>query len=91
MKIIFEKNVLNNVLAAAMSAVSTKNIVPATAGIYVTAEESDRVTVTAYDLEKGITTTVPARVIEGGDYVINAIRLNQIVKILHRTIIKIIR
>lgn len=82
MKIIFEKNVLNNVLTAAMSAVSTKNIIPATAGIYVTTNDNDTVTVTAYDLEKGITTTVPAKVIEGGEYVINAVRLNQIVKTL---------
>lgn len=82
MKIIFAKNVLNNVLSAAMSAVSTKNIIPATAGIYVTTNDNDTVTVTAYDLEKGITTVVPAKVIEGGDYVINAVRLNQIVKTL---------
>ncbi len=82
MKIIFEKNVLNNVLTAAMSAVSTKNIIPATAGIFVSAKEKESVTITAYDLEKGITTTVPAQVIEEGEYVINAIRLNQIVKTL---------
>ena len=82
MKIIFEKNVLNSVLTAAMSAVSTKNIIPATAGILVTAKNSDKVTITAYDLEKGITSEVPAQVIEEGEYVINAIRLNQIVKTL---------
>ncbi len=82
MKIIFEKNILNNVLTAAMSAVSTKNIIPSTSGILVTTNGSDKVTITAYDLEKGITTTVPAQVIEEGEYVINAIRLNQIVKTL---------
>lgn len=82
MKIVFDKNVLNTVLSASMSAVSTKNIVPATAGILVTAEEDDKVTITAYDLEKGITTIVPAIVQEKGQYVINAIRLNQIVKTL---------
>ncbi|MBR5322914.1 MAG: DNA polymerase III subunit beta [Clostridia bacterium] len=82
MKIIFEKNILNNVLTAAMSAVSTKNIIPATSGILVTTQGPDKVTITAYDLEKGITTTVPAEVIEEGEYVINAIRLNQIVKTL---------
>lgn len=89
MKIIFEKNVLNNVLTAAMSAVSTKNIIPATSGILITATEGDSVTVTAYDLEKGITTVVPATVIEGGVYVINAIRLNQIVKTLSESEITI--
>ena len=82
MKIIFDKNTLNSVLTAAMSAVSTKNIIPATSGILVTTNGSDSVTVTAYDLEKGITTTVPAQVLEEGQYVINAIRLNQIVKTL---------
>ncbi len=82
MKIIFEKNILNSVLTAAMSAVSTKNIIPATAGILVTTKGNDSVTVTAYDLEKGITTTIPAKVLEEGEYVINAIRLNQIVKTL---------
>lgn len=82
MKIIFEKNILNTVLTAAMSAVSTKNIIPATSGILVTTKGPDQVTVTAYDLEKGITTTIPAQVIEEGEYVINAIRLNQIVKTL---------
>lgn len=82
MKIIFEKNVLNNALSAAMSAVSTKNIIPATAGIFVTTNDDNTVTITAYDLEKGITQVVPAEVIEGGEYVINAVRLNQIVKTL---------
>lgn len=82
MKIIFEKNILNTVLTAAMSAVSTKNIIPATSGILVTTQGSDKVTITAYDLEKGITTTAPAQVLEEGEYVINAIRLNQIVKTL---------
>ena len=82
MKIIFDKSVLNNALTAAMSAVSPKNIIPATAGILVTTNGNDSVTITAYDLEKGITTIVPAQVIEGGEYVINATRLNQIVKTL---------
>lgn len=82
MKIIFEKNVLNSVLNAAMSAVSTKNIIPATSGILMTTMGSENVNITAYDLEKGITTTVPATVVEEGEYVINAIRLNQIVKTL---------
>ena len=82
MKIIFEKNILNTVLTAAMSAVSTKNIIPATSGILVTTMGKENVNITAYDLEKGITTTVPANVIEEGEYVINAIRLNQIVKTL---------
>ena len=82
MKIIFEKNILNTVLNAAMSAVSTKNIIPATSGILITTLNSEKVTITAYDLEKGITTTVPATVLEEGEYVINAIRLNQIIKTL---------
>ena len=81
MKIVFEKNILNSVLTAAMSAVSTKNIIPATSGILISAN-SVEVKITAYDLEKGITTVVPANVIEEGEYVINAIRLNQIVKTL---------
>ena len=83
MKVIFEKNILNVVLNAAMSAVSTKNIIPATSGILVSTNSSDSVTVTSYDLEKGITTVVPAKVVEEGEYVINAIRLNQIVKTLN--------
>lgn len=82
MKIIFDKNVLNNALIAAMSAISTKNIIPATEGILVTTNDDNTVTITAYDLEKGITQVVPAEVIEGGQYVIKAIRLNQIVKTL---------
>lgn len=82
MKIIIEKNVLNNVMNAAMSCVSTKNIVPATSGIHVTTNDNDTVTITSYDLEKGITTSIPAKVIESGEYVINAIRLNQIIKTL---------
>lgn len=82
MKIIFDKNVLNNALTAAMSAISTKNIIPATEGILVTTNDDNTVTITAYDLEKGITQVVPAEVIEGGQYVIKAVRLNQIVKTL---------
>ncbi len=82
MKIIFDKNELNYVLTSAMSAVSSKNIIPATSGILIKTEDDNTVTVCSYDLEKGIKTSLSANVIEEGCYVINAIRLNQIVKTL---------
>jgi len=82
MKVIFEKNDLNTALTAAMSAVSTKNIIPATSGILVNAENDDYVTICSYDLEKGIKTKINAEIVEKGEYVINAVRLNQIVKTL---------
>lgn len=82
MKIVFEKNDLNYALTPAMSSVSSKNIIPATAGILVKTESANSVSICSYDLEKGMRTVIPANVIEEGCYVINAVKLNQIVKTL---------
>ncbi len=82
MKIVFEKNLLNQALTPAMSAVSTKNIIPATSGILMKTIGPSSVMICSFDLEKGVRTVIPANVIEEGCYVINAVRLNQIVKAL---------
>ncbi len=82
MKIIFEKNVLNQALTPAMSAVSTKNIIPATSGILMKTLGAESVMICSFDLEKGVRCIIPAEVVEEGCYVINAVRLNQIVKAL---------
>lgn len=82
MKIVFEKSNLNYALTPAMSSVSSKNIIPATAGILVKTESENSVSICSYDLEKGMRTVIPANVIEEGCYVINAVKLNQIVKTL---------
>ena len=82
MKIVFNKSDLCYALTPAMCAVSSKNIIPATSGVLITTEDESTVSITAYDLEKGVHVVIPANVIEKGTYVINANKLNQIVKAL---------
>ena len=80
MKILFRKDDLNEALVPLMCAVSTKNVMPATAGVLMKTSGGSSVEMCSYDLEKGVRTTVEATVLEEGTYVINAVRLNQILK-----------
>lgn len=82
MKILFRKEELNSAMVPLMCAVSSKNVMPATAGVLMKTIGNDAVELCSYDLEKGVRTSVPAQVIEEGCYVINAVKLNQILKTL---------
>ncbi|MFA6947560.1 MAG: DNA polymerase III subunit beta [Eubacteriales bacterium] len=82
MQIFFDKNVLLDAIAPAMGCVSNKNTLSAIEGIMITTDSDSSCTLTAYDLEKGYRTAVPARVRDNGQYIINAVKLNQIVRVM---------
>lgn len=83
MKIVFKRQEIMNKIAPLMSVVSGKSTISATDGILIEANESDRCTMTAYDLEKGIQIEVEADVLEQGSYIINAQKFNQTLKVMN--------
>lgn len=83
MKIVFKRHEIINMIAPLMSVVSGKSTISATDGILIEATESDRCTMTAYDLEKGIQIEVEAEVLEQGSYIINAQKFNQTLKVMN--------
>lgn len=89
MKIIFEKEELLSALTPAMSAVSEKNTIVATAGILFDANENGECILSSYDLEKGFRIKISGKVIEGGSYIIPASKLFRIVKIMPEDTINI--
>ncbi|MBE6564781.1 MAG: DNA polymerase III subunit beta [Ruminococcaceae bacterium] len=82
MKITFEKAVLLDRLAPVMGAVSTRNTIATISGILFTTVDENTCSAVAYDLEKGIRTTIPCRVEREGSYILNANKFTQIVRSL---------
>ena len=82
MKVIFDKSTIISAVAPLMCAVSGKSVLPATEGILIEAKMPDTVTLTTYDLEKGVRITFEARVIEEGSFIINAQKFNQTIKVM---------
>ncbi len=79
MKFICDKKSLSDAVSIVQRAVSVKSTLPALEGILVkTAENS--LTLLAYDLEIGITTTLPAEIAEPGEIVLNARLFSEIVR-----------
>lgn len=79
MKIIFDRDELTAAVTPAMGCVSNKNTMASIEGILIETD-GDRCILSAYDLEKGVRITVPAKVEEEGSYIINAGKLNQIIR-----------
>lgn len=79
MKIIFNRDQLNAAIGPSMGCVSNKKTVTSAEGILIETD-GDHCVLSAYDLEKGIRMTVPAEIEEEGSYVINAAKLNQIIR-----------
>ena len=82
MKIIFNRNEITKAIAPLMSAVSGKSTLTAVDGILIEAKAPDVCTLTTYDLEKGIRITINANVLEEGNYIINAQKFNQTLKVM---------
>lgn len=80
MKITFQKSVLESVVGDSMGSVSDKNAIPVVEGIRFKTESDGICTITTYDLEKGFKAEVLCDIKEGGNYVINAQKLNRIIK-----------
>lgn len=82
MKIIFNRQQVLAATAPLMSATSGKSSNPALEGILIEAKHPDTCTLTTYDLEKGMRTTIEAKVIEEGCYIINAQKFNQTMRVM---------
>ena len=82
MKIKFNRHELAAAIAPLMSCVSTKVTVPAAEGILIEAKFPNECVLTTFDLEKGMRVTTNAQVIEEGSYIINAVKLNQTLRVM---------
>lgn len=82
MKITFQKSILEAVVNDSMCSVSDKNAIPVIEGIRFKTEDDGRCSITTYDLDKGFQASVECDVSEGGNYVINAQKLNRIIKFM---------
>ena len=82
MKIRFNRHELAADIAPLMSCVSTKVTVPAAEGILIEAKFPDVCVLTTFDLEKGMRITTHAQVLEEGTYIINAVKLNQTLRVM---------
>ena len=71
MKFICDTALLSAACQSVQRAVSTKTSIPAIEGIYIKALGSELI-LTGYDLELGITTSVPARIEENGGIILTA-------------------
>ena len=79
MKIICDKTLLSAAIDGVSRAVTPRSTTPALEGILLKAEGFN-LTLTGYDMELGIVTTIEANVLEAGDIVLNAKLLNDMVR-----------
>lgn len=82
MKIIFNKSTVMSAVAPLMCAVSGKSVLSTIEGILIEARVPDTCILTTYDLEKGVRTTIEAKVIEEGKFIINAQKFNQTIRVM---------
>lgn len=84
MKIICSRDILNDAVTPALSAVSAKNTNQLLDGFLLDADkESGILTICGYDLEKGVKVTLSGdgvQIEEGGKIVINAVKFSSIIK-----------
>lgn len=82
MKITFEKDLLLTTLAPVLGAVSSRNTMPTIAGILFKTVDETTCALYAYDLEKGIKTTISCVVEREGSFILNANKFVSIVRSL---------
>lgn len=82
MKVIFNRQAVLAATAPLMCATGGKTTLPAIEGIKIEAIAPDTCILTTYDLEKGLRTTIEAKVIEEGTYVINAQKFSQTMRVM---------
>ena len=80
MIVTFDKDILNDAVTPAMSAVSGKNTHKEIEGIRITANADGTCVLNSFDLEKGITCTVRGDVEQPGSFIINGQKLSQIIR-----------
>ena len=82
MKIIFNRQAAAGAAAPLMCATGGKSVLSLSEGILIEAQSPDICIFTTYDMEKGLRTTVEAKVIEGGSFVINAQKFIQTLRVM---------
>lgn len=88
MKVVFNKTELSSAVTTVQRAVAGKSTKPALEGILITAK-GVTVSLCGYDMEIGITTEIPASIIEEGEIVLNARTFSEMVKKMPDEIITI--
>jgi len=83
MKVIFDRQAILNATAPLLAATAGKATIAATEGIKIEALSPDTCVLTTYDLEKGMRTTIEAKVVEEGTFVINAQKFNQTMRVMN--------
>ncbi len=83
MKVIFDRQAILAATAPLLAATAGKSTLAATEGIKIEAICPDTCILTTYDLEKGMRTTIEAKVIEEGTFVINAQKFNQTMRVMN--------
>lgn len=82
MKIIFNRQKISTEITPLMCAVSGRSTITATEGILMEAKAPDTVTMTTFDLEKGVRIEARAKVEEEGSYIINAQKFLQTMRVM---------
>lgn len=82
MKIVFNRQEICNAVAPLMCAVSGKSTLTATEGILFEANEDNTCVLTTFDLEKGVRIVIPTCVQTPGQYIINAQKFNQTIRVM---------
>lgn len=80
MKVIFDHDELDAAVTPLTGVTSKNNTIAAIEGIQIKAQEDGICVLSGYDMEKGMRVTVSAQVEVPGCYVINAVKLSQIIK-----------
>ena len=83
MKVIFDRQAILAATAPLLAATAGKSTLAATEGIKIEAISPDTCILTTYDLEKGMRTTIEAKVIEEGTFVVNAQKFNQTMRVMN--------
>lgn len=78
-KFVSDKATLLSLITPALSATSTKSTLPALEGLLFSLEDN-MLTVCGYDLEKGVKTSAPVFPQEDGSVILNAQKINAIIK-----------
>lgn len=82
MKIIFNRQKVNNEVTPLMCATMGKSTLSAIEGILIEATAPDKCVMTTFDLEKGVRICMEAKVEEEGCYIINAQKFVQTVRVM---------
>ena len=88
MKMICDRTLLSNAVAGVSKAVTQRSSIPVLEGILMKAEGFS-LTLTGYDLEMGITTSIEANVLEPGEVVLSAKLLGDMVRRLSSSEVEI--